>query len=173
MRPTLSHTIGGSGSVLRKSVNTIRSFSVGLATTFKHIFHSRITMQYPEEKWVPYPRFRGLHQLRRYQDGLEMCIGCSLCEAACPSDAIFVEAAENTELDRRSPGERYAKTYTINMLRCIFCGYCVEACPTTAIVMTGDYELANFHRADFIFTKDRLLVATPEDNAPLGPLEAV
>ena len=168
----MAKNVGGSGSAIKKAINTIRSFSIGLATTFKHLYRPRVTMQYPEEKWVPYPRFRGLHQLRRYHDGLEMCIGCSLCEAACPSDAIFVEPAENPPDDPRSPGERYAKTYTINMLRCIFCGFCVEACPTTAIVMTGEYELANYDRKDFIYTKDRLLVASPEDNAPLSPLES-
>ena len=56
-----------------------------------------------------------------------------LCAAACPADAIWVEAAENTDEERYSPGERYAKTYEINMLRCIFCGYCEDACPTEAI----------------------------------------
>jgi NADH-quinone oxidoreductase subunit I len=43
------------------------------------------------------------------------------------------------------------------MLRCIFCGYCVEACPVEAIEMTGAYELANYAREDFEFTKQRLL----------------
>jgi NADH-quinone oxidoreductase subunit I len=168
----MSKRVGGSGTPLRKTANTVRSFAVGLGTTLKHLVRPRVTMQYPEEKWIPYPRFRGLHQLRRYADGLEMCIGCSLCEAACPSDAIHVEPAENTEADRRSPGERYAQRYDINMLRCIFCGYCVEACPTTAIVMTGDYELASYNREDFIYTKERLLAGTPDENAPLSPLEA-
>jgi NADH-quinone oxidoreductase subunit I len=169
----MSKVVGGTRTPLAKTWNTVTSFAAGLATTFKHLWRPRVTMQYPEEKWVPYPRFRGLHQLRRYADGLEMCIGCSLCEAACPSDAIHVEPAENTDTERYSPGERYAKTYDINMLRCIFCGYCVEACPTTAIVMTGDYELADYNRKDFIYTKERLLVKTPEENAPLSPLEAV
>jgi len=169
----MARRIGGTLGPLAKTLNTVTSFSVGLWTTLKHVVRPRVTMQYPEEKWVPYPRFRGLHQLRRYADGTEMCIGCSLCEAACPSDCIYVEPEENTEGNRKSPGERYAKTYDINMLRCIFCGYCVEACPTTAIVMTGDYELANYDRSDFIYHKERLLVAKPEDNAPLSPLEAV
>lgn len=169
----MAKVIGGTKLPLRKTWNTVFSFTVGLMTTFKHLFRPSVTISYPEEKWVPYPRFRGLHQLRRYADGLEMCIGCSLCEAACPSDCIYVEPAENTEEDRRSPGERYAKVYDINMLRCIFCGYCVEACPTTAIVMTGNYELADYDRKDFIYHKERLLVDKPEDNAPLSPLEAV
>lgn len=165
--------VGGTQNPVAKTLNTLVSFSVGLMTTFKHLFRPKVTISYPEEKWVPYPRFRGLHQLRKYADGLEMCIGCSLCEAACPADCIYVEPAENTDAERYSPGERYAKTYDINMLRCIFCGYCVEACPTTAIVMTGDYELASYDRKDFIFHKERLLVDKPENDAPLSSLESV
>jgi ferredoxin len=95
--------------------------------------------------------------LKRYENGLERCIGCSLCAAACPTDCIYVEAAENTDEDRRSPGERYAKTYEINMLRCIFCGYCAEACPTEAIVLEHDFALAEYNRWDAIYTKEQLL----------------
>jgi NADH-quinone oxidoreductase subunit I len=43
------------------------------------------------------------------------------------------------------------------MLRCIFCGYCVEACPVDAIKMTGEFELANYNRSDFVYSKERLL----------------
>jgi NADH-quinone oxidoreductase subunit I len=88
---------------------------------------------------------------------LEKCIGCSLCSAACPADAIFVESAENTDTERYSPGERYASTYEINMLRCIFCGYCEDACPTEAIVLGDNFELSFTSRRDAIYTKEMLL----------------
>ena len=133
----------------------------GLFTTLKAFFEKPVTVQYPEQKRPVRPRYRGRHELKRYDNGLEKCIGCALCAAACPADAIFVEAAENTDEERYSPGERYASTYEINMLRCIFCGFCEDACPTEAIVLEHDYELAYNDRASAIFTKDKLLVKVP------------
>ena len=133
----------------------------GLGTTFKQMFEKPVTYQYPEQKREVRPRFRGRHMLKRYDNGLEKCIGCSLCAAACPADAIFVEAAENTDEKRFSPGERYASTYEINMLRCIYCGYCEDACPTEAIVLGDNYELSFYDRRSAIYTKEMLLEPVP------------
>ncbi len=138
----------------------------GFATTFKQIFEEPVTVPYPDIKRPVAQRFKGRHELKRYDNGLEKCIGCSLCAAACPADAIFVEAAENTDTARYSPGERYASTYEINMLRCIFCGYCEDACPTEAIVLESNYELAFTDRDSSIFTKDMLIVPVPAGGAP-------
>ena len=134
----------------------------GLWTTLKAFFSKPVTISYPEEKRPVRVRFKGRHTLKRYDNGLEKCIGCALCAAACPSDAIFVEAAENTDAARYSPGERYASTYEINMLRCIFCGYCEDACPTEAIVLGDNYELSFVDRAASIYTKDLLLEPVAE-----------
>ena len=99
----------------------------GLFTTFREMLSKPVTIQYPEQKRPVRRRFKGRHVLNRYHNGLEKCIGCSLCSAACPADAIFVESQENTDEERYSPGERYASVYEINMLRCIYCGYCEDA----------------------------------------------
>ncbi len=139
----------------------------GLKTTLGRIAEGPQTIQYPEEKVPVYPRFRGRHKLHRFEDtGLEKCVGCSLCAAACPADCIRVVAAENTPENRVSPGERYAAVYEINLSRCIFCGYCEIACPFDAITMGHDYELSDYDRSDLIFTKEMLL-AEPLERTPL------
>ena len=137
----------------------------GFGVTFRTMFKKVVTEQYPFEKQPTAPRFHGRHQLNRWPDGLEKCVGCELCAWACPADAIYVEGASNTdgpEGERFSPGERYGRVYQINYLRCILCGLCIEACPTRALTMTNEYELADDNRADLIYEKQDLL-------APLLP----
>ncbi|MCW5943344.1 MAG: NADH-quinone oxidoreductase subunit NuoI [Fimbriimonadaceae bacterium] len=133
----------------------------GFGITARRLKRQKVTVMYPEQKREQYPRTRWRHVLKRYDSGLEKCIGCSLCAGACPARCIYVEAAENTDEARFSAGERYAVRYEINMIRCIFCGYCQDACPTGAIVLQKDFELADYHRADFVYTKERLLEPLP------------
>jgi NADH-quinone oxidoreductase subunit I len=141
----------------------VAALAGGLKTTLSEFFRPVVTTEYPEEKTPRSERYRGRHYLRRYDNGLERCIGCELCAAACPVGCILVIAAENTDEKRISPGERYAKTYEINMLRCIFCGYCEDACPVQAIVLGPEYELSDTSREKFIFTKEKLLEPLPPD----------
>jgi NADH-quinone oxidoreductase subunit I len=140
----------------------VEQIAKGLWITFKSMFEKPVTIQYPEVKRHEHSRFRGRHVLNRFDNGLEKCIGCALCAAACPADAIFVEASENTDDVRYSPGERYASTYEINMLRCIFCGFCEDACPTEAITLEDTYEMTYLSRWDAIYPKEKLLVPVPE-----------
>jgi NADH-quinone oxidoreductase subunit I len=144
------------------------NFIRGFVTTFKHVLEEPVTIQYPEQERPFRERYKGRHHLRRYENGLEKCIGCSLCAAACPADAIWVEAAENTDEARFSPGERYAKTYEINMLRCIFCGYCEDACPTQAIELGHEHQMSFTDRRDAIFIKD-MLIDPPVNGMPATP----
>lgn len=122
----------------------------GLQITLKHLFKKPITLMYPEEKPVVAPNFRGLHALKVSHDKAK-CVACYLCPTVCPAKCITVEAGEDANHDK------FAAKYEIDMLRCIFCGYCVEACPVDALGMTQTFELANYKRSDFVFTKERLL----------------
>jgi NADH-quinone oxidoreductase subunit I len=144
----------------------------GLGTTLKYLFTKPVTVEYPEVKRPVRDRFRGRHQLKRFSNGMERCIGCSLCAAACPADAILVVPAENNPAKPNSPGERYAATYEINLLRCIFCGYCEDACPTNAIVLEHQYELAFYDRKASIYTKDMLLVPADQGYGEVPPVLA-
>jgi NADH-quinone oxidoreductase subunit I len=135
----------------------------GLFVTIKHSFRARETVQYPEVKEEMPKGYRGLHKLLLWEDGLERCVGCKLCSAACPVDCIYVESAENDLKDPTSKGERYASIYEINELRCIFCGYCEEACPVGAVVLGNEYEFCQDDRDKFIYEKGDLLVKSMDD----------
>lgn len=141
----------------------------GMATTLKNMGKKPTTVSYPEEERELAPRFRGRHVLHRYDNGLERCVGCYLCAGACPADAIYIEAAENSEEERVSPGERYARVFDVNMLRCIFCGYCQAACPTGAITLEQNYKLAAYHPEDLVYHKEQLL--EPKGIATVGSNE--
>lgn len=130
----------------------------GMLMTLRHVFRKPTSFNYPNTKRHQSVRFRGIHRLQRHPDGKERCVGCGLCAAVCPSNAIYLEAKENTPENQVSHGERHATYYQIDMLRCIFCGFCEEACPEDAIVLGPNWEAASPLREDFIYTKDRLLV---------------
>lgn len=123
----------------------------GMALTGKYMFARKITVQYPEEKTPMSPRFRGLHALRRYENGEERCIACKLCEAVCPAMAISIES------NVRSDGTRRTTRYDIDLTKCIFCGFCEESCPVDSIVETHIHEYHGEKRGDLYFTKEMLL----------------
>ncbi len=120
---------------------------------FLHMFHKRVTVQYPEEKVKLPPRWRGRIILSRDPDGGERCVACYLCAIACPVDCIALQATED------ETGRRLPEFFRINFSRCIFCGYCEEACPTYAIQLTPDYEMSEYYRPNMVYEKEDLLIA--------------
>ena len=123
----------------------------GMSLTGRYALRRKVTVQYPEEKTPLSPRFRGLHALRRYENGEERCIACKLCEAVCPAVAITIEAGE------RADGSRRTTRYDIDLTKCIFCGFCEESCPVDSIVETSIFEYHGEKRGDLYFTKEMLL----------------
>jgi len=133
------------------------SIAKGMSITFKEMMSPTVTEYYPDEPAKLEERYRGSHVLQRDENGLEKCVACFLCAAACPARCIYIEAAENTAQTRISAGERYAQVYNIDYNRCIFCGYCVEACPTDAITHGHGFEVASFNTSTLIKRKEDML----------------
>jgi NADH-quinone oxidoreductase subunit I len=133
----------------------------GMGVTLKEMMNPVLTDDYPDAPPKFQERYRGLHILQRDENGLEKCVACFLCSAACPTHCIYIEAGDNTEQARISGGERYAKVYNIDYSRCIFCGYCVEACPTDAITHGHGFELASFDTSTLVYRKEKLLAPLP------------
>jgi NADH-quinone oxidoreductase subunit I len=141
---------------MKTVINYIRSLFLwellkGLRLTGGYMLKGSVTLQYPEEKAPVSPRFRGLHALRRYENGEERCIACKLCEAVCPALAITIEA------EPRDDGSRRTTRYDIDLFKCIFCGFCEESCPVDSIVETRLYEYHFDNRGEHIMTKEKLL----------------
>jgi len=123
----------------------------GLWLTLRKCFSKPITVQYPEEKVPPAPRWRGVQYFEKDERGKTKCVACGLCMAVCPSQCIYVETAEDEE------GRRYPSRYEIDSTRCIFCGYCEEACPVNAIFMGKTYEWVERKRDSIFLDTERLL----------------
>ena len=148
------------------ALNDLAAIAKGMSVTLRELFQPTVVENYPDgpgplKGAVFQERYRGVHVLQRDENGLEKCVACFLCAAACPSNCIYIEAAENTAEERISGAERYARVYNIDYNRCIFCGYCVEACPTDAITHGHGFEIASFNAGNLVYRKEQMLAPAP------------
>ena len=149
------------GNKVTDILGSASAIAKGMGVTFKEMMSPTVTEDYPDGPALVQERFRGKHELQRDANGMEKCVACFLCSAACPVNCIYIEAEENKDRARISGGERYASVYNIDYSRCIFCGYCVEACPTDAITHGHDFELASYNTSTLVMRKDDMLVPFP------------
>ncbi|MFQ6070582.1 MAG: NuoI/complex I 23 kDa subunit family protein [Candidatus Aminicenantales bacterium] len=146
--------------IIRGSVITARHFIVNI---FFHTINllgiktrrrGAVTIQYPEQKKELAYRHRSLHRILKREDGRPRCVACMLCVTVCPSECIYVEAAEDPDYEM----QKYPSEFIIDLNRCCFCGFCVEACPEDALRMdTGKIDFAGYTREDLIYNLDKLL----------------
>lgn len=153
MKKTLMHWL--------KSL-TLFELLQGMGVTGRYFFRPKFTLEYPEEKAPVSPRFRGLHALRRYENGEERCIACKLCEAVCPALAITIEAGV------REDGSRRTTKYEIDLFKCIYCGFCEESCPVDSIVLSRIYEYSMEQNQERHLTKEQLLALGDKLEAQLA-----
>jgi len=146
--------------IVRGSIITTRHFIVNMFFHILNLFRIKtkrkgaVTIQYPEVKPEIAARHRSLHRLNKREDGKPRCVVCMLCATVCPSECIFIEAAEDPDPEI----QKYPERFVIDLNRCCFCGFCVEACPEDAIRMdTAEVELAEYKRDKLIYDLDRLL----------------
>jgi NADH-quinone oxidoreductase subunit I len=129
----------------------------GFRVTLRHFFRRKVTMQYPEEKWVVPPGYRGAPYLVKDQEDRTKCVSCQLCEFICPPKAIRI-VPPGPEVDLTTGNvEKRPREFEINMLRCIFCGFCQEVCPEEAIFLMEDYSLTGGTRQEMIYDLPKLL----------------
>jgi len=128
----------------------------GFKVTLRHFFSKKVTMQYPEEKWVVPPGYRGAPYLVKDQDDRTKCVSCQLCEFVCPPKAIRITPGEIPPGAPTGHVEKAPQAFDIDMLRCIYCGLCQEVCPEEAIFLQSQYTMTGYTREEMINHKDKL-----------------
>ena len=123
----------------------------GMLVTLTNLVRKPVTIQYPEERVLQAPRFRG-EEFVWYE---ERCTGCASCAKYCPLGIIKIVTKPGGV--QTPEGEKYQlEVFDIELARCMFCGLCVEACPYDALHLGSGFEQALPRRADLVISKEEL-----------------
>lgn len=137
----------------REKQGWLADFWTGFMSLFKGmrvtahnlVAREKITLQYPYERDAVSKRYRGLFYLPFDEEaGRLKCVGCTLCEQACPTNVI-------TMVKLGSGKHAGVSEFDMDLGRCMFCNLCIEACPFDAIHMSEQYELASSSRDVCVF----------------------
>jgi NADH-quinone oxidoreductase subunit I len=144
---------------------------VGMKITWRHLFVNKVTLHYPEEKWVLPPKSR-MRLFMKYED----CIGCGQCARACPVDCIYIKTEKRPATKPAiwaadgTPIKLDTHVFDIDMSLCCYCNLCTYPCPTNCIYMTPEYEFAatdlTSHLYHFAKPNAKFLTVNPKPPAP-------
>ncbi len=105
----------------------------------KNLFKKPSTKNYPKEEIDTQDRFRGEITFDKKE-----CIGCGLCRAICPSDAITLTWRKKKFRVRGVEHQKIVHPiHKIDVGKCIRCGLCEDVCPVDCIWFTSKFELAD------------------------------
>ncbi|MBL7996671.1 NADH-quinone oxidoreductase subunit I [bacterium] len=129
---------------------------VGLGVTFKYMFKTKTTVEYPEDRKQLADRYIGYVKMMYETEGefssYTKCVACMACVVVCPVSCIQVTNEKHPDPTKK----RIAKEFILDYVKCEFCNLCIEACNFDAIVMSHDYDVSMYDRAamDMILVKD-------------------
>ncbi|MDX1592087.1 MAG: NADH-quinone oxidoreductase subunit I [Balneolaceae bacterium] len=137
---------------LKKSLVTLKSIFTGMKVTMRHLFKPAVTIRYPDVR----DELPETARSKLYVN-IDDCIGCKLCERACPVNCIAIETVQATsdvDLGKTSTGNPkrfWITNFEIDMSKCMYCDLCVPPCPTDCITMVPEYEYSEFDRNNLLF----------------------
>ncbi|MFO8028674.1 MAG: NADH-quinone oxidoreductase subunit I [Cyclonatronaceae bacterium] len=146
---------------LNDTYTAFKTIFVGMGVTMRHLFKKSVTVQYPVERDVLPERVR-----LKLHVNIDDCIGCRLCERACPVECIdigTIKSTDDDDLGETSTGHKkklWVDKFDIDMAKCCYCELCVHPCPTDCITMVEEYEYSAYDRNDLIFSFSDM---TPEE----------